>query len=47
MGVTRFAMPILSGLLLLAAAHGSALVVRADGTDEGEAVECICEYLKG
>ena len=34
-------------ILLLAAAHGSALVVRAEGTDEGEAVECICEYLKG
>lgn len=34
-------------ILLLAAAHGSALVVRADGTDENEAVDCICEYLKG
>lgn len=34
-------------ILLLAAAHGSALVVRADGTDEGAAVDCICEYLKG
>ena len=22
-------------------------LVRADGTDEGEAVDCICEYLKG
>jgi len=34
-------------ILLLAAAHGSALVVRADGTDEGAAVDCICEYIKG
>lgn len=34
-------------ILLLAAAHGSALLVRADGTDEGAAVECICEYIKG
>jgi phosphocarrier protein len=34
-------------ILLLAAAHGSALVVRADGMDEGEAVDCICEYIKG
>jgi phosphocarrier protein len=34
-------------ILLLAAAHGSALVVRADGKDEGEAVDCICEYIKG
>ena len=34
-------------ILLLAAAHGSALVVRADGTDEGAAVDCLCEYLKG
>jgi phosphotransferase system HPr (HPr) family protein len=34
-------------ILLLAAAHGSALVVRANGADENEAVDCICEYLKG
>jgi phosphocarrier protein len=34
-------------ILLLAAAHGSALLVRADGTDEGAAVECLCEYIKG
>jgi phosphocarrier protein len=34
-------------ILLLAAAHGSALIVRADGADEGEAVNCIVEYLKG
>ena len=34
-------------LLLLAAGHGSTIEVRASGTDEAEAVECICEYLKG
>jgi len=34
-------------LLLLAAGHGSTVEVRASGTDEAEAVECICEYLKG
>lgn len=34
-------------ILLLAAAHGSALVVRADGADENDAVNSICEYLKG
>jgi len=34
-------------ILLLAAAHGSALIVRADGSDENEAVNSICEYLKG
>jgi phosphocarrier protein HPr len=34
-------------ILLLAAAHGSALVVRADGNDENDAVNSICEYLKG
>jgi phosphocarrier protein len=34
-------------ILLLAAAHGSVLVVRADGVDENDAVNSICEYLKG
>ena len=34
-------------ILLLAAAHGSALLVRADGNDENDAVNSICEYLKG
>jgi len=34
-------------ILLLAAAHGSALIVRADGADESDAVNSICEYLKG
>jgi phosphocarrier protein len=34
-------------ILLLAAGHGSTVAVRASGKDEAEAVECICEYLKG
>lgn len=34
-------------ILLLAAAHGSTLMVRAEGSDEDEAVQCICEYLNG
>ena len=34
-------------ILLLAAGHGSTVSVRASGSDEGEAVDCICEYLKG
>jgi phosphocarrier protein len=34
-------------ILLLAAAHGSTLLVRAEGSDEDDAVRCICEYLKG
>jgi phosphocarrier protein len=34
-------------ILLLAAGHGATVSVRACGTDEAEAVECICEYLKG
>jgi len=34
-------------ILFLAAAHGSTLLVRADGADENEAVQSICEYLKG
>ena len=34
-------------ILLLAAGHGSTVSVRASGADEAEAVECICEYLKG
>ena len=34
-------------ILLLAAGHGATVSVRASGTDEAEAVECICEYLKG
>jgi phosphocarrier protein HPr len=34
-------------ILLLAAGHGSTVCVRANGADEAEAVDCICEYLKG
>ena len=34
-------------ILLLAAGHGSMVAVRASGKDEAEAVDCICEYLKG
>jgi phosphotransferase system HPr (HPr) family protein len=34
-------------ILLLAAGHGSTVAVRASGADETEAVDCICEYLKG
>ena len=45
-GAEADARSILS-ILLLAAAHGSTLMVRAEGSDEGDAVQCICEYLKG
>src|SRR5439155_665056 len=34
-------------ILFLAAGHGSTVAVRANGVDEHEAVDCICEYLKG
>jgi phosphocarrier protein HPr len=34
-------------ILFLAAGPGSKLLVRANGVDETEAVDCICEYLKG
>jgi phosphocarrier protein len=34
-------------ILLLAAGHGATLLVRADGADESQAVDSICEYLKG
>lgn len=34
-------------ILFLAAGYGSTVSVRATGSDEAEAVECICEYLKG
>ena len=34
-------------ILFLAAGHGSTVAVRASGVDEHEAVDCICEYLKG
>ena len=34
-------------ILLLSARHGSRLHVRADGADEDEALERVCEYLAG
>jgi phosphotransferase system HPr (HPr) family protein len=34
-------------ILLLAARHGSQLRVRADGADEDEALDKICDYLSG
>jgi phosphocarrier protein HPr len=34
-------------ILFLAARQGATLMVRADGTDENDAVNSICEYLKG
>ena len=34
-------------ILLLAAGHGATVAVRASGADEADAVDCICEYLKG
>ncbi len=37
----------LLSILFLAAGPGSTLVVRANGADEDEAVDRICEYLKG
>ena len=34
-------------ILLLAAGHGSRLKVRVEGADEDEALERVCEYLRG
>ena len=34
-------------ILLLSAGFGSKLAVRAEGVDEDQAVNCICEYLEG
>ena len=34
-------------ILLLSAGYGSKLCVRADGVDEDQALESICEYLSG
>ena len=34
-------------ILLLCAGYGSKVCVRANGSDEDEAVESICEYLAG
>jgi phosphocarrier protein len=34
-------------ILLLAAGYGSTLQVRVEGADEEEALEKVCEYLRG
>ena len=34
-------------ILLLAAGFGSTVIVRADGIDEDQALDTICEYLAG
>ena len=34
-------------ILLLSAAYGSRVSVRAEGDDEDQAIESICEYLSG
>ena len=34
-------------ILLLAAGYGSKLQVRVEGADEEEALEKVCEYLRG
>jgi phosphotransferase system HPr (HPr) family protein len=34
-------------ILLLSAAYGSKVGVRADGVDEDQAIDSICEYLSG
>ena len=33
------------GILLLAAGHGTRVQVRAEGDDEEEAVDAVCQYL--
>ena len=35
------------GILLLAAARGSTLVISADGTDEGDAVDALVALVQG
>jgi phosphocarrier protein HPr len=35
------------GLLLLAAAHGSAIRISADGPDEAEAIAALCRLVEG
>ena len=45
-GVEADGRSILS-ILLLSAAYGSKVNVRADGVDEDQAIESICEYLAG
>ena len=44
--VTADARSILS-ILFMAAAFGARITVRAEGVDEREALETICEYLRG
>jgi phosphocarrier protein len=44
--VTADARSILS-ILFMAAGFGARVVVRADGADESEALDSICEYLRG
>ena len=34
-------------ILLLSAAYGSKVSVRADGVDEDQAIDSICQYLSG
>jgi len=34
------------GVMMLAAEHGSALTIRADGTDEQAAVDALCALVK-
>ena len=44
--VTADARSILS-ILFMAAGFGARIIVRADGIDEVEAIDSICEYLRG
>ena len=44
--VTADARSILS-ILFMAAGFGARIIVRADGVDEVEAIDSICEYLRG
>jgi phosphocarrier protein len=35
------------GILLLAAAAGSAVMISADGADEAEAIDALCQLIEG
>ena len=35
------------GILLLAAGHGVAIMISAEGVDEGEAVDSLCRLVEG
>ena len=35
------------GIMMLAAGHGTQLTIRADGTDEDEAIEALSQLVKG